>query len=396
MLRLTLRLASFGVGLMSDFRKRIGESLRTSGPLWTVSLALERALPLNVLGRWPERTVPAEHLQAQVLAILAAWGMPDEEASITAGHVMYADLCGIDSHGVAMLLHYQRALREGSMRIPAEVRVVAEAESAALLDGGGGPGHMPADRAMRMAIAKARETGTAAVAVRNSGHFGAAGSYAAMAAEAGLLGMATTSTGQPAVIPTFGAQPMLGTNALAFAAPSAAGRGFLIDMATSAASLGRAWTAWREGRRIPVGWAIDSRGKPIRNGRVAAQQRRLAPLGSSPETASHKGYGLAAMVEILCAAVPGSAGGEQEIGHFFIAIDPARFREHGSAEEDIDALTDSLRGSRPLDPRRPVMVAGDPERKARERRLHAGIPLSRSVIEDLRAVARGSGVPFEL
>jgi LDH2 family malate/lactate/ureidoglycolate dehydrogenase len=381
---------------MSDLRKRIGESLRTSGPLWTVSLALERALPLNVLGRWPGRTVPVERLREQVLAILAAWGMPEEEASITAGHLLYADLCGIDSHGVGMLLHYQRALREGAVRIPAEIRVVTEGEGSALLDGGGGLGHLPADRAMRMAIAKARETGTAAVAVRNSGHFGAAGSYAAMAAEAGVLGIAMTSTGQPAVIPTFGAEPMLGTNALAFAAPSATGRGFLLDMATSAASLGKAWTAWREGRRIPAGWAVDRRGKPIRNGRVAAQQRRLSPLGSVPETSSHKGYGLAAMVEILCAALPGPAGRDHAIGHFFVAIDPASFREHGNAEEDFDALTDSLRAGRPLDPSRPVMVAGDPEREAREWRLHAGIPLSRSVLEDLRAVARGCGVPFEL
>jgi LDH2 family malate/lactate/ureidoglycolate dehydrogenase len=249
---------------------------------------------------------------------------------------------------------------------------------------------------METAIAKARETGTAAVAVRNSGHFGAAGSYAAMAAEAGMLGIATTNAPPPAVIPTFGAEPMLGTNAIAFAAPSAEGRGFLLDMATSAASLGKAWTAWREGRRIPVGWAIDRRGRPIRNGRVAAQQRRLAPLGSSPDTASHKGYGLAAMVEILCAALPGSMGQTQETGHFFVAIDPARFREDGRAEDDIDALTESLRNSRPLDPSRPVIVAGDPEREARERRLRDGIPLSRSVIEDLRAVARGCGVAFEL
>jgi LDH2 family malate/lactate/ureidoglycolate dehydrogenase len=211
-----------------------------------------------------------------------------------------------------------------------------------------------------------------------------------------MLGLATTNTPRPAVIPTFGADPMLGTNALAFAAPSAAGRVFLLDMATSAVSLGKAWTAWREGRRIPVGWAIDRRGRPIRNGRVAAQQRRLTPLGGSPETASHKGYGLAAMIEILCRALPGSAGREQETGHFFFAIDPARFREDGKAEEDIDVFTDALRNSRPLDPRRPVMVAGDPEREARERRLREGIPLSRSVIEDLRAVARSAGVPFEL
>lgn len=381
---------------MSDLRERIGESARVSGPLWTASLVLERILPVNVLGRWPARRVPADRLRGQVLAILGAWGMPEDEASTTVDHLLYADLCGIDSHGVGMLLHYHRALRDGSMVVPARVQVVSEGPASALLDGGGGLGHVPADRAMRMAIAKAREAGSAAVAVRNSGHFGAAGTYVAMAAEAGLLGLATTNTLQPAVVPTFGAEPMLGTNAVAFAAPSAAGRGFLLDMATSTVSLGKAWTAWRAGRSIPPGWAIDPRGRPIRNGRVAAQQRRLTPLGSRPETASHKGYGLAAMVEILCAALPGETGQGKRVGHFFFAIDPTRFRDEGGVEDDIDALTDSLRASRPLDPRRPVMVAGDPEREARDQRLRTGVPLSRSVIEDMRAVARGSGVPFEL
>ena len=366
--------------------------MRTSGPLWTGSLVLERILPINVLGRWPARRVSEQSLRRQVLAILASWGMTEEAASITADHLLYADLCGIDSHGVGMLLHYHRALREGAITVPAEVRVVSETPASALLDGGCGLGHLPADRAMRTAIAKAREAGAAAVAVRNSGHFGAAGSYVRMATEAGLLGLATTNTLEPAVIPTFGAEPILGTNAFAFAAPSATGTDFVLDMATSTASLGKSWTRWREGRSIPRGWAIDSRGKPIRNGRVAAVQRRLTPLGSSPENASHKGYGLAAMIEILCAALPGG----RSIGHFFFAIDPTRFRDEGDVESDVDALAARLRATRPIDPGRSVLVAGDPEREARKRRLESGIPLSRSVIEDLRTVARGSGVPFDL
>jgi LDH2 family malate/lactate/ureidoglycolate dehydrogenase len=381
---------------MNELRKRVGDSLRVSGPLWTASLIFERVLGVNVLGRWPVRRVPVERLRGQVLAILGAWGMPEVEAATTADHMIYPDLCGIDSHGVAMLLDYHRAVSHGSMAVPASVEVVAEGPATALLDGGGGLGHLPADRAMRMAIAKAHETGVAAVVVRSSGHFGAAGSYAAMAAEAGLLGLVTTNTPQPAVVPTFGADAMLGTNAISFAAPSSAGKGFLLDMATSTVSLGKVLTAWREGRRIPAGWAVDARGSPVRNGRVAATQRRLTPLGSRPENASHKGYGLAAMVEILSAALPGQSGRERGVGHFFCALDPGRFRENDGFERDVDLLTDSLRAGRPLAPGRPVLVAGDPERAARDRRLRAGIPLSRSVIEDIRTVARRSRVPFSL
>jgi LDH2 family malate/lactate/ureidoglycolate dehydrogenase len=381
---------------MTELTKRLGESLRVSGPLWTVSLVLERVLRVNLLGRWPVRRVPVDRVRGQVLAILGAWGMPDTDAATTADHLIYPDLCGIDAHGIAMLLHYQRALVEGSLAVPATVEVVTEGPATALLDGGGGLGHVPADRAMRIAIAKAREIGVGAVAVRRSGHFGAAGSYAAMAAKAGLLGLVTTNTRQPAVVPTFGANPMLGTNAISFAAPSETGKGFLLDMATSTVSLGKLWSAWREGRRIPDGWAVNARGDPVRNGRIAASERRLTPLGSRQETASHKGYGLATMVEILSAALPGQTGPEPGVGHFFCVIDPGRLREHDGFEGDPDLLTESLRGGRPLSPGHPVLVAGDPERATHDRNLRAGIPISRSVIEDIRVVAHRSRVPFSL
>src|SRR4051812_16291477 len=123
---------------MNELRRRVGDSLRISGPRWTAALILERALRMNVLGRWPARRVPVERLRGQVLAILGAWGMPEGDAATTADHLIYPDLCGIDSHGVAMLWHYERAISEGSMAVPASVEVVTEGPATALLDGGGG------------------------------------------------------------------------------------------------------------------------------------------------------------------------------------------------------------------------------------------------------------------
>ena len=368
--------------------------LEVSGPLWAGTLAVERALGLNLAGRWPVRRVDAAALREQVRAVLTAWGMPAADAQTTSAHVVYADAHGIDSHGAAMLLHYHRARRAGTLAVPARVTTVEDGPATALLDGGGGLGHVPADVAMRMAVAKARNAGTATVAVRNSGHFGAAGAYAAMAAEEGMLGFALTTTREPAVVPTHGAESRLGTNALAFAAPSASGRGLVLDIATSTASLGKAVAAWRAGRRIPAGWAIDAKGRPVRNGRVAGAERRLTPLGSRPETASHKGYGLAAMVEVLARRLP---GGEAPVGHCFVAIDPARFgHEPATFAQTLDAFGDELRATRPLDPREPVLVPGDPERRAAADRERHGIPLSRGVVEDLRLVARDAGVAFAL
>jgi LDH2 family malate/lactate/ureidoglycolate dehydrogenase len=372
--------------------KRIAEANRVSGPLWTAALILDRALPLGVLGLWPALAVAPDVLTDQLRAIFGAWGIPEDTAAATAEHVLYADLHGIDSHGCAMLLHYQRTLADGSLNPGASVEVVRDSGATALIDGGGGLGHVPAATAMRLAIERCRESGVAAVSVRNSGHFGAAGAYASMAAEAGLIGVVTTNTREPAVVPTFGAEAKLGTNPIAVAAPAARNRPFLLDMATSTASLGQAVAAWRRGRSIPAGWAIDRRGRPVVNGRAAAEGRRLTPLGGTHAMGSHKGYGLATAVEILSGVLPGGGG----VGHFVMALDPARFRATGEFEEEMDGLLDSLRSTDPLDPSRSVMVAGDPERSVAEERRRSGIPLARAVVEDLRGVAHSAGVPFTL
>ena len=375
---------------------------RDSGPLWAGSLILDRLLPYPVLRMWPPVQVGAEDLKRQLLAILRAWGMSQEHSDVTASHMVETDLRGVHSHGSGMLRHYHRALLAGAITPTPTIAASARDGSTATVDGGGGLGHVPARAAMELAIEISRETGIGAVAVRNSGHFGAAGNYALMAAEADCVGIVMSDTLLPAVVPTHGAAPMLGTNPIAFAAPASSNDPFVLDMATTTASHGKIVTAWRRGRRIPSGWAIDARGRPVRNARKAAEGRRLTPLGSSPSLGSYKGYGLAAAVEILSTLLAGRGGApglgheKPRVGHFMLALDPARFRPAGEFGRDLDALIDSLRAARPLDPRRPVRVPGDPERAAASVGAREGMPMSRSVIEDIRAVARASGVPFEL
>jgi LDH2 family malate/lactate/ureidoglycolate dehydrogenase len=380
--------------------RRAWEVLRTSGSLWAASLLLDR-VGASTLGLWPDRTVTSETLSRQVAGILRGWGMGEDYVSTTVRHLLYADLHGIDSHGCGMLRKYHRDLQAGRLNVAARVEVVVDGAATALVDGGGGLGHPAADAAMKLAMAKCREAGIAAVAVRNSGHFGAAGAYAAMAAEAGLLGLAMTNTSRPAVVPTFGLEAMLGTNPIAFAAPASPNRPFLLDMATSTAPVGKLMTAWRGGDSIPEGWALDEQGSPVTKPRLAAGLRRLTPLGSSRVMGSHKGYGLAAMVEVLSALLPGQdsapeRAGAGRVGHFFLALDPGRFRPEGAFEADLNVMLDNLRSTTPVDPAQPVMVAGDPEHAAREERNALGIPLSRCVVEDIRFVCRASHVPFLL
>ena len=347
--------------------------------------------------------VPAARLREQLRAIFAAWGMPAALAETTARLIVAADLRGIDSHGIGMLPLYDELHRAGKLAMAPEIATLRENPVTALLDAGGGLGHDAGERAMRLAIDKCRASGLAAVAVRNSNHFGAAGLYALMAAEAGFIGLATSNVWKAAVVPTRGREPMFGTNPLAFAAPARRNPPFCLDMATSTVAIGKLRLAWLDGRELPEGWAIDAEGRPLRDPAEAMAQRLLTPLGGTAEMSSHKGYGLAAMVEILSALLSGARVAALDdarapdplrynVGHFFAAIDPAAFRDPEAFRDEMDELIDTLRASRPAEPESPVLVPGDPETAAEAERSAGGIPVSRKLAAMIREIAAACGV----
>ncbi len=385
-------------GRLATFRRVVHES----GALWACALTCDRILPFGTQRLWKPVHVPAAQLSDQIARIFRSWGMPEAHVATTVDRILYADLRGIDSHGVCMLPFYQQLWHDGVLNPNPTIAVVQQTASTALVDGGGGLGHVAASFAMTRAIDLALAGGVGVVAVRNSGHFGAAGAYAVMAAERGLIGLTTCSTLTPAVVPTFGRQARLGTNPLALAAPGARHAPFLLDMATSTVSLGKLLARWRSGRRLPRGWAMDADGSPVTNGYAASRARRLTPLGGTADGSSHKGYGLGVAVEILSAVLPGltaeatSGGRRARVGHFCLAIDPARFGEPMGFPLRMDSLIDALRDTPPVATSQPVLVAGDPERATLAERTASGIPLTKAVFEDLRGVARTSRVPFVL
>jgi LDH2 family malate/lactate/ureidoglycolate dehydrogenase len=391
-------MSTAAAGRLATFRRVASES----GTLWACALACDRALPFGTVRLWQPIRVPAARLADQIARIFRSWGMPEAHVTTTVDRMLYADLRGIDTHGCCMLPFYQRLWHDGVLNPNPAIAVVRETASTALVDGGGGLGHVAATFAMTRAIDMALAGGVGVVAVRNSGHFGAAGAYAAMAADQGLIGLTTCSTPTPAVVPTFGREARLGTNPLALSAPAARNAPFLLDMATSTVSLGKLLERWRRGRRIPRGWATDAHGAPVTDGHAASRSRRLTPLGGTPEGGSHKGYGLAVAVEILSAVLPGltadlsTDGRRARVGHFCLAIDPARFGQAAGFPVRMDALIESLRDTPPVTPSQPVLVAGDPERAIQIERTASGIPLTKAVFEDLRGVAHAARVPFVL
>lgn len=344
--------------------------------------------------------------RAQIKAILSGWGMPEPNAEPTSEILAWADLHGVDSHGISMLPGYDRLRRNGRIRLDARPEILRETGVSALVDGGGGLGHVPAHFAMLTAIAKARASGLAAVAIRNSAHFGACGFYTLMAAEAGLIGIACTSASGIQVAPTFGRQPRLGTDPWSFAAPSADGVPFLLDMATTTVAAGRIRNKANENQPCPPGWVLDENGQPSTDPLAAQKGGSLTSLGGSPENSSYKGYGLATMVNILSSCLSGSTlitdpmhtkkPQGQDIGHFMMAIDPGLFRDPKEFQADVARFLGDLRATPPLDPGRPVMVAGDPQRAIAAARQRDGIPVGPGLLAQVRQIAQAAAAPWML
>src|ERR1700723_3775798 len=338
---------------------------------------------------------------AQLKAILRGWGMPEENAEITSEILPWADLHGVDSHGISMIPGYDGVRRSGRAKMDVRPGVVRESPVSAVVDGGGGLGHVPAHFAMSRAIEKAKKSGMAAGVVHHSAHFGAAGFYSLMAAQAGLIGMSCTSASGIQVAPTFGKQARLGTDPWSFAAPSADGVPFLLDMATTTVAAGRIRNKANEKLPTPDGWVLDAEGHPSNDPLVARQKGGfLTSLGGSPENSSYKGYGLAAMVNILGSCLSGATlitdpqhtkkPQGNDIGHFFMAIDPGLFRDGDDFQNDVAQFCGDLRATTPIDPAQPVMVAGDPQWKYAEKRMAEGIPVGPGLLQQVRQIAQAS------
>jgi LDH2 family malate/lactate/ureidoglycolate dehydrogenase len=307
--------------------------------------------------------------------------------------LVWTSLRGTDSHGVARVPIYVERLRGGVLNPRPRPSVVRRDGAVAVVDGDRGPGQVAAVVATDLSIEVARELGVGVVSVRRSAHFGAAAYYAMRAAKAGLVAVALTNT-EPLVIPYGGSEPALGTNPICLAAPSADGI-FNVDMATSQVAMHRVWNARDEGRPIPEGWGVDAHGRTTTD---AAAVVAGMPLGG------YKGYGLALMVEVLCGVLAGAGvrhgvgelyGGNahaQDTGHFHLALDPERTVGRDRFGEVLGGLLAELRAISPAPGFDEVLVAGDPEERARAERERSGIPLEPALWATLRDLSRDLGV----
>jgi (2R)-3-sulfolactate dehydrogenase (NADP+) len=322
------------------------------------------------------------------LALERCGAMP-AMAAATAGALVAAELEGLASHGASRIPQYCGHLKNGRATGSAVPRVVAGRSAACLVDAGGGLAFAACELAVKEAISRARECGVAFVGVTNSNHFGVAAWHVQPIAQAGMVGLAFGNS--PAAMPAWGGKrALLGTNPIAAAFPRRNAPPLVVDLSLSEVARGKLMVAARDGKAIPLGWALDKEGNPTTDPKAGLEGSML-PAGGV------KGAMLALTVELLACALTGAAFGFESdsffveagrptrIGQAFLAIDPGALAGREVFLERIETLiAEMLRDST-------VRLPGDRRRQVRERMLREGIAIPEELLARIRQLA-GEGV----
>ena len=328
--------------------------------------------------------------------ILRACSVLPKHANITASRLVEADLRGRSGHGLIRLPSYVSRIRAGGVTVRPDIHLTHETPVSALVDGDNGLGQVVMTKATDVAIAKAANTGMAWVGTVRSNHAGAAGLYAQMAADAGLIGMYFAVANANGMPPWGGTNPVLGTNPIAIAVPTN-GTPFVLDIATTAASHGTIKVAAREGRPMPEGWVVDADGRPITDAARAAEGF-LVPMGG------YKGSGLSIAIGLLAGVLNGAAFGTDVVDHrrdessptntgqAILVLAPDLFRPRGEVLADLTRHLDDLRNSGSRDGGT-VRLPGDEAARTRADNEAHGIGIPDSLAADLDQLSRGLGVP---
>jgi LDH2 family malate/lactate/ureidoglycolate dehydrogenase len=336
-------------------------------------------------------------MRAATESIFEAMGLEERAAWRSADVLMHNDLRGVETHGVSnMLRSYVAGYRSGALEPRPTVVVERETATTAVLDGGGGLGLHVAPQAMEVAIAKARETGLGAVCVHNVGHMGGAGYHAMMALEHDMIGVAMSTSGRAIVVPTWGAEPRLGTNPIAWAVPAESMPPFVFDIGTSQVAANKMRLAQRVGAKIAPGWIARLDGTPVMEEVDAPDEFYLLPTGGTRELGSHKGYGLGAVVDILGSTLGGIGPGfvANTPGYHLMAYRIDAFVEVAQFKRDMDTFLRGLAETKPAPGHERVVYAGLLEAEEEALRREHGIPYHSEVIEWFRTIEGELGLDF--
>jgi ureidoglycolate dehydrogenase (NAD+) len=350
---------------------------------------------VSTLHQLNQKIFPAALEEFCIKASLLA-GLREKDAQLTAEVLVTTDTWGIHTHGVKQLRMLLRNFRDKRLDIDAKPELIIESLSSGLIDGHYSMPIVSSCMAMEIAIEKASNSGIAFIGVTHSGHFGAAGYYANMAAEKDMIGLAMCNVEPYMTVP--GAKgKVLGTNPIAYAIPAGKERTILLDIATSEVAVSKVFAAEAKSQKIPDNWLVDAQGKST-NDPSMLKEGALSPM------AGHKGYGIAVLIETLSSVLTGAAmlsavqswvldlPGPPNQGHAFIAINPASIQPIEKFKERVDAMIQEIKSSPKRSSAKRIYLPGEMEWEKRDGALREGMMLPDDVVSSLRGLADDLGI----
>ncbi len=358
--------------------------------------------------------VPWDMIGPFMVDVFKAYGVPEEDAKICADVLMESDRRGIESHGCNRFKPiYLDRIDKGTLLPKTEIEILKESPTTVVMDAHDGMGMVASHKMMEMLIEKAKKYGMAGGAIRNSTHYGIAGYWTNMAAKEGMVGITGTNA-RPSIAPTFGVENMMGTNPLTFSLPTDEEFPFCIDCATSIVQRGKIEFYARSGKDTPAGMVVAHDGSTVTDSNEILKMlvegtAALAPLGGGPgdEMCGYKGYGYAAVVEILSAALSGGQfmkaltgvaedGSPQmyHLGHFFFVVDPDAFMGKETFKKIAGDICRALRASEKAPGYDRIYTAGEKEYLAWLDRKDKGVPVGEAVQKELVALRDKLNLPY--
>jgi len=351
-----------------------------------------------------EFVVSVDEMKEFVIRAMGSVGTDKDHASQLAEALILADQRGHYSHGLNRLSIYIEDTL-GNVEKSGEPIILKQKGATSWVDGQNLLGPVVGNFCTKLAIKLAKEHGIGWVVCKGSNHYGICGYYTLQIADHGLMGLSFTNT-SPCVFPTRSSEQALGSNPISCVAPALHGDTFALDMATSTVAFGKVEIAETKGQKtIPKEWGADKNGIPTDlPSKILHEGGGLLPLGGTESSGAYKGTGLAMMVELFCGLLGGTPSGKDcrqwresekaaNLAQCFIAVDPECFAN--DFPQRLQSFLDQNRNLKPVDEEKPVLVAGDPERKNEKRCKEAGgLIYGQKQIDKLKAVAEQRKIPM--
>jgi LDH2 family malate/lactate/ureidoglycolate dehydrogenase len=339
-------------------------------------------------------TFSAEQLQTLTASIFHTLGAPRDDAELVSKLLVEANLSGFDSHGVIRLPIYARGIKQGAVKPGAEITLVKDTASTAILDGGWNFGQVVGQQAMNLCIEKAKKNVIGLVLARRCHHVGRLNVYAEMAMQQNMIGIVSVNS-TSSVAPYGGKTRQLGTNPLCFAIPAGKEPPMILDMATSVWARGKVMVYLARGNELPEGVIFDDQGGPTTDPTWYIRGGMLQPLGG---LVGYKGFGLALLVEVLAGALTEAGCSNSDEyrsrpfyggnGVFCMAINVNELTDLTLFKDRVDALFHSIKASPTVSSFSEILLPGDPERRTKAQRLVDGIYIENKTWNEIKTLAQ--------